>query len=396
LAAIGDITAKKEKLAIGLMSGTSCDGLDIALIRINGFGRNTRFQLIAASSYAYDSELQNFLRRFPHNPDSHPQAVSQLNFYLAFRWAEMLDCFLNENKFKNTEIDFIGSHGHTVWHQPQPQPFLGREVCSTLQLGDPSALANLSGIPVAGDFRVADVSLGGQGAPLIPFFDWIYFSSMNKNIVAVNIGGISNLTFIPANGDFLTVTAFDCGPGNMLIDLAARHYFRQPFDADGSAASSGKFNTAFFDFLCDSDLFITSLPPKSCGREQYGSPFFEKIISASNRLQLSAQDVLHTLTAYTAHAIFENYSLFISGLQKADLIAVGGGGAGNKFLMHLLQEKFQPVKVLPLSHLGLDENFKEAIGFAVLANETFHGQPSNLPQVTGARRPAVLGKICLP
>ena len=387
---------KQTQTVLGLMSGTSFDGLDMALIRIEGSAANTRISFLKGSSFMYSAKQKSALLRLINLEHNNALVLSQLNFYLAEIWAEMIKRFLRDHSLRPKDIDFIGSHGQTVWHQPQAEKFIDRLIRSTLQLGDPSVLAQLTGIPVIGDFRVADVALGGQGAPLIPYFDWVFFSQFEENILAVNIGGISNFTFVPANGDFNRVQAFDCGPGNMLIDAICQWRFNQDFDRDGKLARGGRFSESLFDFLVQADSFLLLPPPKSTGREHYGKTFLERVMEKGRTLNLKDEDILHTLTRYTAYTIFENARRYLEGFSVLGTVVVGGGGSRNGFIMKLLQEYFELLPVKVTTEYGLDDTFKEAIGFAVLANETWHGQPSNVPRVTGAKHPAILGKICLP
>ena len=225
---------------LGLMSGTSCDGLDMARIRITHTGQKTEFELLNSKTIPYSAEQKKYLLHLIQSETTSAQELSKLNFYLSKIWSEMIQAFLKENNLTAKDVDLIGSHGQTIWHEPLPGLYVDRQISSTFQLGDPSVLAQLTQIPVVGDFRTADVALGGQGAPLIPYFDWIYFSKFKQNILSVNIGGISNLTLVPANGNINEVAAFDCGPGNMLIDLAVSQLFDLPFDKGGLLAKSGK------------------------------------------------------------------------------------------------------------------------------------------------------------
>jgi len=386
---------KEKRLILGLMSGTSCDGLDIALIEVRGSGRQTRFRFVGGKNYAYSTLQRRELLKLLNPSENNALFLSQLNFYLAEIWAGMILDFLKLQRLAARQVDAIGSHGQTIWHQPAAQNFIDRPIKSTLQLGDPSVLAQLAGIPVIGDFRVADMALGGQGAPLIPYFDWLFFSPFKENILSVNIGGISNFTFVPADGDFDKMQALDCGPGNMLLDQIAQHFFNVEYDAQGRLARQGAFSQKLFDSLLQNDPFLKQTPPKSTGREQYGKDFVAFILKKAKRFKLSGNDILHTLTRYTAYGVYENYSLFVAPRHKADKVAVGGGGSRNIFLMVMLQEYFKEAVVQSTQSYELDDDFKEAIGFAVLANETLHGRPSNVPQVTGASGPAVLGKICV-
>ncbi len=386
---------KPQRHILGLMSGTSCDGLDMARIRIAHTGPKIDFELLNSKTVSYTAEQKKQLLQLLQSRTTSAQELSKLNFYLPHIWAEMIKRFLDENSLTNKDIDLIGSHGQTIWHEPVAGRYMDRQISSTFQLGDPSVLAQLTGIPVIGDFRTADVALGGQGAPLIPYFDWIYFTKFKRNILSVNIGGISNITLVPSSGDINAVAAFDCGPGNMLIDLAVARLFGLPYDESGNLARGGKENTDFFDILKKEDPFTPSAPPKSTGRELYGQTYLDTILQKVEPLHLGKADILYGLTKYTAYSIFENYRRFILPAYKAEAVVIGGGGAHNSFLMDLLAVYFNPGKVVSASEYGIDQDFKEAIGFAVLANETLHGTPSNIPAATGALRRAVLGKICL-
>lgn len=391
---IQELKDKQERHIIGLMSGTSCDGLDIARIRISGQELDTHFQLLNSATFPYSHKQKQYLLKLLQSDNVHFKDLSQLNFYLPKIWNGMIRSFMEQNKLNNTDVDLIASHGQTIWHEPVPDFYIDRTIASTLQLGDPAVLAQLSGVPVIGDFRVADVALGGQGAPLIPYFDWIHFSRYKRNILAVNIGGISNLTSIPANGNFQKVRAFDCGPGNMLIDAMTLNYFNNAFDRDGLIARGGHSNPDFLQFLKDNDPFLKQSPPKSTGRELYGKNYIKQIEAKTQKLKLSAEDVLHNLTEYTAFSIFDHYQRFIKPDTAADLVLIGGGGVQNTFLMERLGHYFKGVELTTVDQYGLDSDFKEAIGFAVLANETINGLGSNIPAATGASRRAILGKIC--
>lgn len=392
--ALQRIYRKKQRRILGLMSGTSCDGLDMALVQVEGHSLKTNFRLLAARTIPYSPEKKKALLNFIQSPRLSLQSISQMNFYLAQIWAEMIGQFLEDQNLPPGGIDLIASHGQTLWHQPQEQTFIDRTVASTLQMGDPSVLAQLTGITVIGDFRVADVALGGQGAPLIPFFDWVYFSRFHSNLLILNIGGISNVTYIPADGDFEHIMAFDCGPGNMLIDQAMQHFYQKGYDHDGAIAGTGRLSQDLLDDLLTMDHFPEQTPPKSTGREHYDNTFFHRFIQHAEQRHAPKQDIIHTLTEYTALAIHLNYQRFIEPSHPVTQLIVSGGGADNRFLLKRLQHYFQPVKVSRAADFQLDEAYKEAIGFAILANETLHGLPSNVPAATKARRPAVLGKIC--
>ena len=393
MSALKNLQNKNRLNILGLMSGTSCDGLDIALIQVSGSAAQTRFKIVATQSDPYPTGIKAQLLHFISKKRHALKDISQFNFYMAKIWAGQITRFITEKNLDVNIIDLIASHGQTIWHQPETDKFFDQDISSTLQLGDPGVLAAILNIPVVGDFRVADVALGGQGAPLIPYFDWIFFSQFKKNILALNIGGVSNISFIPANGDFKKIIAFDCGPGNMLIDYVTQKLFNKSFDTDGKIAASGKNSASLFQYIQKLDTFSELVPPKSTGRELYNKEFLDRFIHFARQEKIKAENIVHTVTKYTAYAIFISSKKFIK--NKIDEIAIAGGGAKNSFLVKLLKEYFENIEIKTTSAYGLDEDFKEAIGFAILANETIHGNVSNVPSATGAKRAAVLGKICL-
>jgi anhydro-N-acetylmuramic acid kinase len=366
---------KKSKLkVIGLMSGTSCDGVDLALIEIRGASVQTDFKLIATDHQSYSDEQKSGILSLIDRPHICLKEISQVNFYLANIWADTIRKMLKREKTSPDEIDIIGSH-------------------STLQLGDPAVLAQLTGITTIGDFRVADVSLRGQGAPLVPYVDWVLFSKLKKNILALNIGGIANITFIPADGRKEKVIAFDTGPGNMLIDQLMQRMYELPYDKNGEKAFLGKSSDKIFEYLQKIDSFPEKKPPKSTGREHYGKDFIITLLKKALRRRIPEPDMIHTVSKYTAYTIWQASERFIH--NKIDTLYVGGGGSHNKFIMKTLSDYFVNTEVRTTSDIGINEDYKEAICFAILANELIRGNRANLPGITGASKPAFLGKICL-
>ena len=392
-----NFTPEKDNLIIGLMSGTSCDGLDVALISVKEDRGKTDFRFLKGSSYPYSKKQRNYLKTLPLAENSSAYSISQTNFYLAQIWAEMVNDFLRKNELTPSEITLIASHGHTLWHQSKPNVVIDRNVISTLQIGDPSVLAKLTGIPVIGDFRVGDMALGGQGAPLIPYFDLVFFSRFKKNILAINLGGIANFTFIPADGDLNKVIGFDTGPANMLLDQAMMDLFGKPFDKDGEMANKGRLSNVLLRYLLEIDSYVNMPMPKSTGREYYGQAFYSKIKKFCEQKKISPADIIHTLSFYTVMAIQTNYSNFIAPAHgMPDMIVVSGGGASNRFLMEQLKIQFNGIPVRNSQEMGINSEFKEAIGFAILGWGTLLGKPTNVPKVTGAKKATVLGKICPP
>lgn len=386
------ILSKKKRKIIGLMSGTSCDGVDMALIEIGNTGE--KFKYIYGFHEAYTKKQKNIILKSIDPVQSKLEQISQLNFYLAQIWADTINKMLLYLKISSNEIDLIGSHGQTIYHQPELKPFADKKIRSTLQLGDPAVLANLTGIMTVGDFRVADVAVGGQGAPLVPYFDWLFFKSLKKNILSLNIGGISNITFIPQDGDLNKVTAFDCGPGNMLIDQLMQRLYEKPYDKNGKIARLGKFSERLFNHLLKIDEFTKKEPPRSTGREYYGKGFVLNILKKSLRNRINEPEIIHTASKYSAYAIYDAYQKYIAPDYDADILVVGGGGSKNPFIMECLTKYFNGIEVKKTGHFNLNEDFKEAICFAVLANELIENRPTNLPRVTGAKKPVLLGKIC--
>ncbi|MFC2088583.1 anhydro-N-acetylmuramic acid kinase [Calditrichota bacterium] len=383
---------KNNRKIIGLMSGTSCDGVDLALIEMQRKG--DRFKFIHGFHKAYNKKQRLAILNALDPHHSEIEQICQLNFYLAQIWADAVKKMLNNLNIPASDIDLIGSHGQTIFHQPQLKPFADKKIRSTLQLGDPAVLAQLTGITTVGDFRVADVALGGQGAPLVPYFDWLYFKSLKKNVLSLNIGGISNISFIPNDGDLHKVIAFDCGPGNMLIDQLMERLYEKPFDKNGRIARLGKYSDRIFNHLLKIDEFIKKDPPRSTGREYYGKEFVLNILRKSLRRRIHEPEIIHTVSKYTAYAVYDAYQKFIAPKYKADMLIVGGGGSKNPFIIESLTEYFAEIEVKKTSEFDLNEDFKEAICFAILANELIENRPTNLPQVTGAKNPVLLGKIC--
>jgi len=385
---------KKPTLKIiGLMSGTSCDGVDLALIEISGTGVQTEFKLISTCHQSYTEQQKSAILTMIEQRNTTFKDISQVNFYLAKLWTDAIGKMLKRDKITIDEIDLIGSHGHTFYHHPEDRLFIDRKIRSTLQLGDPAVLAQLTGITTIGDFRVADVALGGQGAPLVPYVDWILFSKLKKNVIFLNIGGIANITFIPADGRREKVIAFDTGPGNMLIDQLMKRMYELPYDKNGEKAFLGNFSDKLFEYLQKIDSYPQRKPPKSTGREHYGKDFIIMFLKKALRRRIPEPDVIYTVSKYTAFTIWQAAEKFIS--QKIDTLYVGGGGSHNKFLMKSLSDYFVNTEIKKSGEFGIDEDYKEAICFAILANELIRGNPANLPAVTGAEKPVFLGKICL-
>jgi len=286
----------------------------------------------------------------------------------------------------------IGNHGQTIFHQGTPTRFLGAKTASTLQLGDGSVIANLTGITTVSDFRPADMALGGQGAPLVPFADYVLYRHPKLGRVSLNIGGIANLTVIPANAKPSLVFAFDTGPGNMLIDALVQHFTRGRlrYDNHAALARSGHLHRGLLAHLMR-DPYLKLKPPKSTGREYFGVPYLKKLLGLARHIKPA--DLIHTVTVFTATSIFDGLQRFVFPKHNLQQLIVSGGGTHNPLLMSQLAALLPRTEILPSSRFNIPTDSKEALAFAILAYETFHRRPSNIPSATGARGRAILGKI---
>lgn len=388
------LSSKKKKYVLGLMSGTSLDGVDVVLVEINDNGTKTKINQVAFESFPFPNGLKKLLLENSTLNKGNVTDICRLNFLMSHIYVDAINYLCDKNKFPISKIDLIGSHGQTIHHLPVNKKMYGYNVSSTLQIGDPAVIAKLTGIITVGDFRTGDIALGGQGAPLVPYFDYIMFHSNKLNRALLNIGGIANITVLNKNGDSSKVFAFDTGPGNMMIDYLTQNFFKYEYDKDGRIASSGKINEELFKSLIKKDEYIESMPPKSTGREYYGKEFLSSLFKKYKKIKY--EDWIATVTEFTAYAVYRSYEKFILNETIIDELFVSGGGAKNKFIMKRLQKYFgNRVSVKKVEQLGISSDAKEAICFAVLANETVTGNPSNIPRVTGAMKPTILGKICL-
>ena len=390
---LATLAAQPSRRVAGLMSGTSLDGVDAAVAEIRGTRRALQHELLGFAHVSYPAALRALLLENSAPETSSVRALSQLNVRLAHLYAEAVRAAAADAGLSARDLDLVGSHGQTVHHVPDAADCAGAAVTSTLQIGDPSVLANLLGVPVVGDFRLADMALGGQGAPLVPYFDYVTFTDDEETRGLLNLGGIANLTVLPAAAAPEDVLAFDTGPANMVIDALAAQLFGQPYDEGGALAAEGTPDAALLADLLE-ETYFQQPPPKSTGRERFGAAYVRRFLTRGERL--SAPDLLATATALTAYSVYQAYARFLRERHPLDVLIVAGGGTYNRFLMRTLAETFAPIPVRTLEDYGLDADAKEALCFAVLAHETVGGQPTSLPSVTGAERPALLGKICVP
>lgn len=353
----------------GIMSGTSLDGIDVAVVDIEG----KRMEVVAHSTTPYPDKVRTQILAVSNNV-THTAEISRLNFLLPELYAKLV----KKCGVPLRTIELIGCHGQTVYHEPQ----------STLQLGDGSVLAERLGIPVVSDFRTRDIAAGGQGAPLVPFVDYLLYADPKLGRVSLNIGGIANVTAIPPDGKPEDVVAFDTGPGNMVVDqLVAIHTRnRRRYDSGGQLAARGTLNEKLLSSLLRRS-FYRQKPPKTAGREQYGREFVQDLI----RTELPILDLITTATVLTPASIALGLKRFVE--HPVDEVVVSGGGVHNRTMMAYLQGFLPNSRLRTSAEFGIDSDAKEAIAFAVLAYETWHRRPSNLPSATGARRPVVLGKV---
>jgi anhydro-N-acetylmuramic acid kinase len=381
-------------LVLGLMSGTSADGIDVALARISGAPPRLHAKLLGHTSSKFPAPLRKEILRVA---EQHPIAageLSQLNFRLGevFAVAALTAC----RKFRVSpkRIALIGSHGQTIFHQGKPVPYFGRSTASTLQIGEPSVIAARTGITTVGDFRPADIALGGQGAPLVPYADYLLYRHAKLGRVSLNLGGIANITVIPAAAKPEQILAFDTGPANMLIDALVAHFThgRQRFDKDARIAQTGRSIPALLDELMR-DPYLKLAPPKSTGREYYGHAYLKKVLALGKKHRAKPADLIRAATIFTALSVVDALNRFVLPKTKIRQLIVSGGGAKNPLLLVQLSAALNGLEILSSSSFGIPEDAKEAFAFALLAYETFHRRASNLPSATGALAPAILGKI---
>ena len=386
------------RLAVGLMSGTSLDGVDAALVRLAGSAEQPRVRLRAFVTLPYPPEVKQWVMRVAAGEWTKAEDLSQLNFLLGELFAKAALHLCQAAHLSPQRVSVIGSHGQTIFHQGSLEfiPGLGQAVGpNTLQIAEPAVIAERTGVPVVADFRTADVAAGGQGAPLVPMVDYLLLRDARKGTVTLNLGGIANVTVIPADASPLDVVGFDTGPGNMVTDALVRHFTgeREYYDAGGRVAALGKVNEPMLaDALCHP--FFLRYPPKSAGREQFGQDFVARYFFSRRRARF--EDLLRTSVELTARTIAGALARFVFPGVKVDRLVVSGGGAHNRLLMKRLVELLPHLTVELSDRYGLPVDAKEAIAFAILADRTLRGLPGNLPSVTGARRAVVLGKIVRP
>ena len=387
--ALRRILDKPERCCIGLMSGTSMDGIDAALVHIEGSGKQTRVRLEAFACYPYEKDLVDRLQPISGGAPATALDWARLDHHIAQSFARACVALLDANNIPAEDIDFIASHGQTLAHHAG---FAALDpMATTWQAGNGNVIAALTGIPVLSDFRSADVALGGTGAPLVPYVDYLLHHSQQEDRIVLNVGGIANLTWLPASGRLADTRAWDTGPGNMVLDGLSRALLGQPHDVDGRVAAQGKVHEDWLQEMLQNEWLATQ-PPKAAGREQFGEVFLQAFRAQAQQRQASVEDQLATALELTVQAIA--CSLQWLPVRNDTVLYVTGGGRHNTTLMRRLEATLA-CSVQGLEVLGVRIDAKEAVDFAVLGNEALHGRCANLTQVTGALRPLILGSLAL-
>lgn len=371
---------------VGLMSGTSLDGVDAALVEITGTGATLTCELIDCLTLEFSPEFREKIQFVMDENNASLQALCSLNFELGTVFADAVKAVCEKNQLPLSELDLIGSHGQTIYHYPQPGLGL---FASTLQIGEPSVIAYACQTPVVSNFRSMDIAAGGQGAPLVPYSEFILYRGAKGRLLQ-NIGGIGNVTVLPRRATIHDLIAFDTGPGNMIIDACMLALYGRAYDAGGEIAASGRVDEQLLADLM-THPYLAQQPPKSTGREQFGQAYVEQLLA--NHVAMKPENLIATVTAFSAKSIALHYHRDIFPHYEIDEIIIGGGGSLNPTLLAMLQAEVGTIPVLTNEAIGFDSNAKEALAFAILANETWHQTPSNIISATGAKTQVVLGNI---
>lgn len=381
---------------IGIMSGTSVDAVDAALVEFREQDGKSTVQLLAFVALPFSSNLRRSILDACDLDRNRVDRTCVLGTALAHQYAEAARQVAREAGVSLIEVDAIACHGQTIWHQPEPLAIGDRAYRGTMQIGSSAVLAAETGVPVVSDFRSADMAAGGQGAPLVPYADFVLFGDSREHRAVQNIGGIANVTHLPAGGDLSSVTAFDTGPGNMVVDEVVRTLTggNEQFDRDGHLAAAGTPDMKLVNELMDRVPFFSMPPPKSTGRELFGRAFVhEQFLPSARGRGLTLTDMVATATALTAYSIATAYERWLRPRGYPARVIVGGGGVHNQTLMAMLRRFVSPAVFETHADHGIPDDAKEAIAFAILAHATLQGKPANVPSATGARYPAILGSV---
>ena len=377
-------------IVAGVMSGTSADGIDVALVGIAGRGFNLRLDLLAHQHFSYPQPVRDAILQAMDSLHASVADLSRLNFLLGELYADAVKKTWQRSRTK--KLDLIGCHGQTIYHQGERSVYLGKNIACTWQTGEASVIAERLHVPVVSDFRPADMAAGGKGAPLVPFLDYVLFRDRRVGRIVQNLGGIANLTAIPAHAKPEDVIAFDTGPGNMVIDQLMQLLFNQPYDHNGEVAATGHILAPVLEEMLRNPFFRRR-PPKTAGREEFGRQFADDFLQRCG--SAAKPDIITTATALTGMSITLALKKLVRTKGPYQDYVVSGGGVANESLMSMLAMGATALglNLRRTDDFGIPSQAKEAVAFALLAYQTWHHQPANIPSATGARKPAVLGKI---
>lgn len=393
------LSAKGVHRVVGMMSGTSVDGVDAALIELTREGGAPRVKLLAFENTPYPQGVRERVFELFRPETSTVDRIGYMNFLLGELYARAALSVIAKAGLTSADVDLIGSHGQTIWHEPEARETDGMPIRYTVQIGEGAVIAARTGIPTVSDFRVADMAVGGQGAPLVPFSEYLLYRREDESILLQNIGGIGNMTVLPAGATPEQVFAFDTGPGNMIIDAVAAAISggRLKCDVNGGIAARGKVDEELLARL-QKDEYYARRPPKTTGRERFGTQYAQRILDDRARHPISDEDLLATVTYLTAWSIFDACERFALPVCKPAELIVGGGGSYNKTLLKDLSGLFgtRGIAVRTQEDLGFNSDAKEAVAFALMADCFVRGEANVLPSVTGASAASVMGKLSLP
>ena len=377
-------------LAVGLMSGTSLDGVDTVLCEISGQDESTKVKQLYFKTYDIPESLRTKIRKCCSRELIPVDLICSLNFELGYLFADSVKSLCKDANVKLEDLSFIASHGQTIFHIPKPYDDY---VPSTLQIGEAAIIANECKTKVISNFRVMDMAVGGEGAPLVPYSETLLYSEEDQAVALQNIGGIGNVTVLPKKGDTKKVIAFDTGPGNMMIDEAVRTFYGKKYDTDGYYARQGNLIPSLAEELKEHPYFNLEIP-KTTGREMFGEHFTKSILEKYHSCE--PNDLIHTFTWFTAYSIAYHYKKYLISEYGLKKCIIGGGGAYNSYLLELIRNEIPEVTVMTQEEHGFSSEAKEALAFVILGNQTYHRSPSNVPSATGAKKSVILGQITYP
>jgi anhydro-N-acetylmuramic acid kinase len=391
MSTLNRLLRKSDRLVVGLNSGTSADGVDACLVRFTGGRGISGIRLLSFRSFPFSPGVRRAILKICDPDFQKLDEMIRVNYALGEYFAEAAIRVVEESGHSLSQLDLVGSHGQTIRHLPRKKRSLSHSVRATLQIGELAVIANRTGVVTVGDFRASDVAAGGEGAPLTPYCHHFLFADKKRNVAVVNIGGIANVTFLPAGCSPKQISAYDTGPGNMVVDYLAGNLFGKSFDCDGKIALSGTVSPKLLSHLLR-DPYYRRRPPKSTGREKYDRTFCERLIERAKSFNLSKTDLIATGSELTVKTI----ASAVKAHSRTERIVLCGGGALNLYFRKRLSEELEPRELVTSEEFGIPLKGTEPLCFAILANETINGKRTGLPNVTGAKNETILGKICLP